>query len=104
MDRAGLSAAEDIIEALYGVVDPGGSLFYDWAVVAAARLSPTVGALPAALNEHAIWDESRRGGRDETPAGLSGREGQFRRGPPGRARGEVRALLRPALVGSPRAR
>jgi hypothetical protein len=51
MDRTPPTSIKLIVEALHGVVDPSGTLYYDWAAIALAKLAPTVGALPAALQD-----------------------------------------------------
>lgn len=77
MNRVSYSSVETIIDVLHGVVDAVGDLFYDWAVVMLAKLSPTLGALPAALNEDEVWQQSRRYAVLSNPPDLERVKGRF---------------------------
>ncbi len=77
------SSVDVVVNALHGVVDPVGDLFYDWAVITLAKLSPTVGALPAALNEDGVWQRARRStvmAQVPEPDRVKGRFGQVNPG------------------------
>jgi hypothetical protein len=60
MDLRVRPSVQLVLDGLHSVADPGGAIYYDWAVVGLLRIPPASAALPRVLGEDQIWPATRR--------------------------------------------